>query len=350
MTTRRPRTGKENALRPLIHHICLLAVDKAVFELLSSYLQAGIMPWDPRAFKADFGVLQKQYCLSKVVEAQLRFDITRSSLIAYLYDPCGLSSRLQDILRVFIETASPVAIEPYYLGAEPDEHGNCPWCGVYLSRIPMKIHLLLCLQKEKVKNAEQAQLTALQKSGWLCMWGACNTMYKDGSTLSTITSHLTSHLSRERIYCEWDECQNTFRNIIDLQIHLGRDHGAYTQATLPTRAEYCFECGIWITNELEWNLHCVRHAKSPGIIYGPVTVNGLLVEAGRCPYCMRDGLYRRIEKPSQYLQHVEGHLSEYGSVESLSCPHPSCGLYDFETIDELREHLSSVHYIPVKLK
>lgn len=64
-------------------------------------------------------------------------------------------------------------------------------------------------------------------------------------------------------------------------------------------------------------MHGVRHAKNPSTIYDPVTINGPLAEVGRCPYCMMDGIYRQIEKPSQYLQHLERHIVEQ---DSLSCP------------------------------
>jgi hypothetical protein len=138
------------------------------------------------------------------------------------------------------------------------------------------------------------------------------------------------------------------KNIIDLHIHLEKDYGTYTKVTLPTSAEYCFECGTWTMSELEWSMHGLFHAKNPSIIYDPITTNGLLVEAGRCPYCMRDGLYQQIEKQSHYLEHVERHIVKEVSIRNLSCPHPSCKIHDC-TMKELRRHFSSVHYIPFSL-
>jgi hypothetical protein len=185
-------------------------------------------------------------------------------------------------------------------------------------------------------------MKTLQQEGWVCRWGACRVYYTGGCTLSSVTSHLDSHLTRRKLHCEWDDCRYTAKDIIDLHIHLDMEHGAYTNATSPTQAEYCFECGIWTMSMLEWNMHGVCHAKYPSIIYGPVTVNGLLAEAGRCPYCMRDGLYLQIEKPSQYLQHVEKHIVEESG--SLTCPHPSCDRRSYE-IDALHKHFSDVHHI-----
>lgn len=64
--------------------------------------------------------------------------------------------------------------------------------------------------------------------------------------------------------------------------------------------------------------------------------------------CTRDGLYRQIEKLSQYSQHVARHMVEDVGMKSVSCPHPSCEMHGCER-DELREHFSSVHHIPLTL-
>jgi hypothetical protein len=209
----------------------------------------------------------------------------------------------------------------------------------------MKTHLLRCSQKAKITEANSAHTKAMQQQGWLCKWGACNITYQDISALDSVTSHLQRHLSRTELRCEWDNCQRALKSIVELHLHLETDHGVYTEATVPTHAEYCFECGIWTSSKLEWSIHGVHHSECPKIIYGPVTINGLLAEAGRCPYCLKDGLYRTIEKPWQYLQHVERHMAENAGSGNFACPHFTCESRNFD-MDELREHFSIVHHIP----
>ena len=209
----------------------------------------------------------------------------------------------------------------------------------------MKLHLLHCFRNEKRTRAENTHTAALERNGWHCRWGACDASYHDCGTLSAVASHLSDHLSRNILLCEWEGCTCKFKNIVDLHIHLEKDHKAYTKATLPTRAEYCFECGIWTTSELEWSMHGVLHAQNPNTIYGPIKVGGMFAEVGRCPYCMRNGLYRQMEKPSEYLQHVERHVAD---TKDLDCPHLSCDVHALE-LEELHEHLRIVHRIPFPL-
>ena len=107
---------------------------KLAFELLGHCIHHGNIPCDLQAFGDGIGILENYHPLQKVVEAQLRFDIVRAALISSLYNRRNLYRPIEDVLEPFVEAASIVGSEIYYPGAEPDEHGNCPWCGARPSR------------------------------------------------------------------------------------------------------------------------------------------------------------------------------------------------------------------------
>lgn len=72
--------------------------------------------------------------IDQAVEAQLKYDTTRTSLVSYLYGVCSSFTQLNEILWLFVEAAGRYASKLYYPGAEPDAKGNCPWCSQKLTR------------------------------------------------------------------------------------------------------------------------------------------------------------------------------------------------------------------------
>jgi hypothetical protein len=74
------------------------------------------------------------YPLPHVVDVQLRYDITRSTIISYLYGSYAAYHAIPDILHPFVKAAEPVAYEPYYADASPNASGGCPWCDTQLKR------------------------------------------------------------------------------------------------------------------------------------------------------------------------------------------------------------------------
>jgi hypothetical protein len=81
------------------------------------------------------------------------------------------------------------------------------------------------------------------------------------------------------------------------------------------------------------------------MLYGPVTVNGILAVAGRYPFCMTHGIYRQFEHKRPYLEHIERHILEAeDGIGKLLCPHSRYEAREFVG-SELRKHLEEVHYI-----
>jgi hypothetical protein len=78
--------------------------------------------------------LKSPYSLPHVLKVQLRYDITRSTIISYLYGSYAAYHAIPGILRPFIKAAKAVAYEPYYADASPNASGGCPWCDAQLKR------------------------------------------------------------------------------------------------------------------------------------------------------------------------------------------------------------------------
>ena len=78
--------------------------------------------------------LQPPYPLPHMVDVQLRYDLTRSTIISYLFGSYAVYHTLPDILYAFAKAAESVAHEPFYVDAFPDASGSCPWCGAQLKR------------------------------------------------------------------------------------------------------------------------------------------------------------------------------------------------------------------------
>ena len=217
-----------------------------------------------------------------------------------------------------------------------------------------KIHLLKCYQANKIKELNLKYKYELFDNShtWHCRWESCSVVLHDTiDSARSIATHLDSHLvsiseAPFEISCAWSSCRTVGSNLSDLCSHLKNEHQLYTSSTLPVRAEFCFECSFWGTSECEWRMHMVYHLQNPSMVCGPIVFQGLLVAAGRCPYCMQHGLYTQIETQCGFLEHVKRHLSEQRLLEGhgeLTCPHPSCeGNY---TENDLRAHLQSVHRI-----
>lgn len=87
------------------------------------------LPWNTRSFAGSLKVLPKPYPLPQIVEVQLKYDITRLLIIAYLFGMYDAYHSLPDILWPCVGAAAATAYEPYYEDAVPDVTGHCAWCG-----------------------------------------------------------------------------------------------------------------------------------------------------------------------------------------------------------------------------
>lgn len=160
-----------------------------------------------------------------------------------------------------------------------------------------------------------------------------------------IAHHIYHHCTGYR--CGWNRCYKTRSNIVELHLHLETDHDIYTDLTLPTKVQFCFECTLWIISEPKWALHAGHHTKKPAILCGPVFVQGMLASPGRCPYCIPSGIYTQYETPVYFLQHVERHLvAAERECQPLVCPHPACGGQQYSR-EGIRDHLEDVQNIQV---
>ncbi|ORX93643.1 hypothetical protein BCR34DRAFT_499768 [Clohesyomyces aquaticus] len=120
--------------------------------------------------------------------------------------------------------------------------------------------------------------------------------------------------------------------------------------TLPIRAFFCFECASWFNTEIDWHVHCIEHARNPSLICGfLMTFDGLMAAAGRCPYCLKLGIYHHFLDQTKYINHLEGHMGQCETLGDFWCPHPKCELQAFD-MRELRQHLDQVHLVKGLLK
>jgi hypothetical protein len=206
----------------------------------------------------------------------------------------------------------------------------------------MKSHLLRCCQKAKNNQIEKQLAMAMREKNWICKWATCNTGPIEDVELAI--THVTMH-SLSQSQCQWNGCDETQSSSIDLHVHLLADHGVYTQATVPTKAKFCFECGQWTSSELDWTLHAMHHVNNPHILYGPIVFDGILAAPRRCPYCVRHGVFLQMENHAQYIEHIEDHIyKELGRNEIIECPHLPCGRKHYGA-RELKIHLGATHAV-----
>jgi hypothetical protein len=129
----------------------------------------------------------------------------------------------------------------------------------------MKSHLLKCSQKHKNNQMEQQLTATLQEKRSRCMWASCSSGHFENA--ETAAAHMSNHITADAIHCQWGPCTFNASTSTDLHTHLAVEHSVYTQMTIPTRAKFCIECGVWLFSDLEWNRHSAQHAKRPDIIY-----------------------------------------------------------------------------------
>jgi hypothetical protein len=211
-----------------------------------------------------------------------------------------------------------------------------------MSRIPMKAHLLKCSQKNKNYEIERQLTITLQERRWRCLWTSCNSDKLNNA--EAVASHMSDHVTADNLQCHWGSCNYEASILTDLHVHLAIEHDIFTQVTIPTRARFCIECGIWLSSDLDWNSHVVQHARSPNIIYGPITAEGILAAPRRCPYCMVQGRFVQMENAGHYAEHIEDHIDRQFDKGCKRCPHYSCTGQDFSKKD-LRIHFNAVHGI-----
>ncbi|KAK7192832.1 hypothetical protein PSPO01_00626 [Paraphaeosphaeria sporulosa] len=272
-----------------------------------------------------------------IVSFQLRYDNARANAIRYLY---GLSdSRLPleaslDALRGSATIATPA--EVHYPLTEPDALGKCRYCGF--------------LTYSTVTATRDLTDTLFGPwDTWNCRWGSCNSLYYKGADgPSQMATHVSNHVRRGSLHCGWDSCTHVVEDFGDLEHHLRDQHGIYTNGTLPDYPKFCFECGSWEHSQLAWKAHSQDHMENPSPVYGPVNFNGVLAASARCPYCIKNRIYKHsLEGDHFYLKHIMLHISEEEArkVDKLDCPHPLCA--SFEDTEALIKHLEGVHSIPL---
>lgn len=206
----------------------------------------------------------------------------------------------------------------------------------------MKLHLLQCAQTRKRMQARKRLSSALHE--WQCRWGSCSV--RAFPNLEAAAAHMSDHLRNDPLRCMWNACTHIAQRALGMHEHLASMHETYTQATIPTQFRFCYECAMWTASDMDWSIHCFEHIMTPDIIYGPVTVEGILAAPQRCPFCMTQGIYMQIESTPSYLQHVDAHIY-YARAElgGLKCPYRLCEQRTYES-RELKRHLDVVHAIP----
>jgi hypothetical protein len=94
---------------------------------------------DPATPRSDAGISTSNkfrfgITLPEVVRIQLKYDLTRGQIIAYLYGAKASNNQVPEILRPFVDASITAAHEPYYVDAAPRADGRCMWCGLRFAR------------------------------------------------------------------------------------------------------------------------------------------------------------------------------------------------------------------------
>jgi hypothetical protein len=111
-----------------------VVIGRGQAKRLSALFVPGVVTTqEPNTFHTPAS-LKSPYPLPHILEVQLKYDITRSAIISYLYGSYAVYHAIPDILYPFIKAAEPVAYEPYYADALPNASGGCPWCDTQLKR------------------------------------------------------------------------------------------------------------------------------------------------------------------------------------------------------------------------
>jgi hypothetical protein len=171
----------------------------------------------------------------------------------------------------------------------------------------MKAHLLKCSQKHKNYTMEKELTKVLQKTRWRCLWASCSSSEVINSA-EVAASHVSNHVTTDDPSCQWGPCNYNASSSTDFHIHLLVEHGVFTHMTIPTPAKFCIECGVWLSTELDWNRHVVQHVRSPDIIYGFITAEGIVAAPRQCPYCMMQGRFVQMENAGHYAEHIDDHI------------------------------------------
>ncbi|KAI2476673.1 hypothetical protein Ptr902_12020 [Pyrenophora tritici-repentis] len=344
------RNATQRIKRRVDSGVSLILIGRGQGEFASTLLASELVPashmlWEVRTFPTSANCLKSPYPLPHVLDIQLKYDITRSIIISYLYGAYAPYSTILDILWPFVGAAAPKAHEPFYPDASPNASGSCPWCEVQLKRIPMKSHLLKCSQKSKNYEMEKRLTAGLQQKYWSCKWGSCTSGQIDHA--EAVATHMSDHLPTGCISCQWDSCKFQADCVAEIHAHLATSHDVHTQMTIPTRARFCVECGLWLLSDLDWGKHCTKHTNNPDIIYGPIISEGILAAPRRCPYCMAQGRFVQMENAGHYAEHIEDHINKQvdnSNGQGVQCPHHSCPKRDFSK-KELWDHFDTVHGI-----
>lgn len=183
----------------------------------------------------------------------------------------------------------------------------------------------------------------LQETQWRCLWASCSSP-EVLNTAEVVASHMSNHIPADELCCQWGPCNHNASSLNDFHKHLLAEHGVFTQMTIPTRAKFCIQCGVWLYSEIDWNEHVMQHVANPDIIYGCVTAEGIIAAPRRCPYCMMQGRFSQMENTGHYAEHIDDHINRQFDKGCRKCPHHSCKGQDFSKKD-LRIHLNAIHGI-----
>lgn len=195
------------------------------------------------------------------------------------------------------------------------------------SDVIFNLHLLRCAQKQKQALAIDQLEQGLKAKYLRCDWAGCGNTFTACSILQ-VAKHFTRYLQRSTRRCKFPICSNKFGSRDALEKHLLAAHQTPTEDVLP-RWRFCFECQIHISTNLEWKEHCRAHLLSFRMFCGRTQIDGILLTASLCPFCLGDtelsahARYAQFTKTDQFNVHVANHLC---LVESwpFVCPHPIC--------------------------
>lgn len=181
----------------------------------------------------------------------------------------------------------------------------------------------------------------LQETQWRCLWASCSSP-EVLNTAEVAASHMSNHVTADALGCQWGPCNHNASSLDDFHTHLLSEHGVFTQMTIPTRAKFCIQCGVWLSSEIDWHSHVVQHFTNPDIIYGCVTAEGIIAAPRRCPYCMIQGRFVQMENAGHYAEHIDDHINRQYDEGCRECPHYSCTEQDFSK-KGLRDHFNTTH-------
>ena len=94
------------------------------------------------------------------------------------------------------------------------------------------------------------------------------------------------------------------------------------------RKHHCRRCDNWFNGVSAFEAHCTDYYAEIDLFCGILSIRGLVVAGGRCPFCLADSTKSWLGRMQEYIdsdafvRHISTHLPRLPSHLIIDCPHP----------------------------